>query len=105
MEKKVNIQNVLPRYLLSKNYLSDIEKSPNTNRQYLGQPDMIKTKTGRLITAYPIGHGKGPLVMKVSDDKGETWIEKTNIPSKFRHYRLNKRYSILLYHHPNQDNL
>lgn len=79
--KKVNIQNVLPRYMLTKNYLSDIEKSPKTERQYLGQPDMIKTNTGRLITAYPIGHGKGPLAMKISDDKGETWIEKTDIPA------------------------
>ena len=83
--KRTNIQNNLPRYILPKQYLSDIEKSPNTERQYLGQPDMIKTKTGRLITSYPIGHGKGPLVMKVSDDSGETWVEKMDIPSSWTH--------------------
>ena len=82
-DRKVNVQNKLPRYILPKQYLSDIEKSPNTERQYLGQPDMIKTKTGRIITSYPIGHGKGPLVMKVSDDSGETWVEKMDIPSSW----------------------
>ena len=82
-EKKVNIQNVLPRYSLPSKYLSTIEKSPNTERQYLGQPDMIRTKTGRLITVYPIGHGKGPLVMKISEDNGDTWVEKKDIPESW----------------------
>lgn len=81
--KKVNVQNVLPRYVLPEKYLMDIEKSPNTDRQYLGQPDMIQTKTGRLILVYPIGHGKGPLVMRISDDKGETWTEKSDIPESW----------------------
>ncbi len=82
-EKRVNIQNVLPRYSLPLKYLSTIEKSPNTERQYLGQPDMIRTKTGRLITVYPIGHGKGPLVMKISEDNGDTWVEKKDIPESW----------------------
>ena len=69
--------------MLSKEYLSDIEKSPGGNRQYLGQPDMVRTSTGRLITAYPAGHGKGPIIMKISDDDGETWVEKTNTPSSW----------------------
>lgn len=71
VDKKINIKNVLPHYMLSKEYLSDIEKSPGGNRQYLGQPDMVRTSTGRLITAYPAGHGKGPIIMKISDDDGE----------------------------------
>lgn len=83
VDKKINIKNVLPHYMLSKEYLSDIEKSPGGNRQYLGQPDMVRTSTGRLITAYPAGHGKGPIIMKISDDDGETWVEKTNIPTSW----------------------
>lgn len=58
---------------LTDKYLRDIEKKPNTDRQYLGQPDMVRTKTGRLITAYPVGHG--PIVMQISEDNGETWTE------------------------------
>lgn len=81
--RKVNIQNVLPRYILPPKYLSTIEKSPYTERQYLGQPDMTRTKTGRLITVYPIGHGKGSLVMRISEDNGDTWIEKKDIPSSW----------------------
>ena len=34
---------------------------------------MIRTKSGRLITSFPQGHGKGPLIMKISDDDGATW--------------------------------
>ena len=81
--KAVNIRNVLPRYVMPEKYLSTIERAPGTNRQYLGQPDMIRTQSGRLITAYPIGHGKGPLVMRISDDGGLTWTEKTDIPASW----------------------
>lgn len=74
----------IPQYELPDSYLSDIEKSPNTDRQYLGQPDMVLTSTGRLITAYPVGHGHGPIVMQISDDNGETWTEKTNLPDSWK---------------------
>lgn len=36
-----------------------------------------------LITVYPVGHGHGKLVMKVSEDAGETWTGKTDIPSSW----------------------
>ncbi len=82
--KKLRIANGLridkKHYDLNPKYLSDIEKKPGTKRQYLGQPDMIRTKTGRLITTYPVGHGKGPLVMQISEDDGKTWKEKKDIP-------------------------
>ena len=81
--KAVNIHNVLTRYVMPEKYLSTIERAPGTDRQYLGQPDMIQTETGRLITAYPIGHGKGPLVMRISEDGGVTWTEKTDIPASW----------------------
>ena len=81
--KAVNLHNVLDRYVMPEKYLSDIEKAPYTDRQYLGQPDMILTETGRLIMAYPVGHGKGPLVMRISDDGGVTWTEKTDIPASW----------------------
>lgn len=85
--KKLRIANGLridkKHYDLNSKYLSDIEKKPGTERQYLGQPDMIRTKTGRLITTYPIGHGKGPLVMQISDDEGKTWKEKKDIPTSW----------------------
>ena len=76
VSKTVNVRNVLPRYVMPEQYLSTIERAPGTSRQYLGQPDMIRTQSGRLITAYPIGHGKGPLVMRTSEDGGITWTEK-----------------------------
>ena len=83
VSKTVNVRNVLPRYVMPEQYLSTIERAPGTSRQYLGQPDMIRTQSGRLITAYPIGHGKGPLVMRTSDDGGITWTEKTDIPASW----------------------
>ena len=83
VNKNVNIHNVLDRYVMPEKYLSTIERAPGTDRQYLGQPDMILTETGRLITAYPVGHGKGPLVMRISDDGGVSWTEKTDIPASW----------------------
>ena len=75
VKKDIPLQNTLPLYELPEDYLTDIEKAPGTDRQYLGQPDMVRTSTGRLITAYPVGHGHGPLVMRISDDEGESWTE------------------------------
>ncbi len=83
VKKKLIISNPLSHYTLDDRYLSDIEKAPGTQRQYLGQPDMVRTSSGRLITAYPQGHGKGPIIMRISDDNGETWTEKTDIPSSW----------------------
>ena len=83
VNKNISITSKIPMYQLSEDNLSDIEKAPNTDRQYLGQPDMVRTKSGRLITAYPKGHGKGPLIMQISDDDGETWTEKTDTPSSW----------------------
>ena len=86
--KDLIISNELPVYMLDDKYLSDVEK-PDTSteegrrNQYLGQPDMVRTSTGRLITAFPQGHGKGPLIMKISDDNGETWTKKTDIPASW----------------------
>ena len=83
VSKKLTISNTLETYELPANRLTDIERSPGGDRQYLGQPDMVRTSTGRLITAYPKGHGKGPIIMQISDDNGETWIEKNNTPSSW----------------------
>ena len=82
--KPLVIQYTIPQYELPEENLSDIEKKPGTDRQYLGQPDMIMLKDNKtLYTAYPVGHGCGPLVMKVSTDAGETWTEKTDIPASW----------------------
>ncbi|QUY65352.1 DUF4091 domain-containing protein [Helcococcus kunzii] len=70
---------------LPEKYLStiDIDKDNSKGRRYLGQPDMVQTKTGRLITAYPKGHGRGPVILQISDDLGETWTELTNTPKSW----------------------
>lgn len=66
---------------LSAKYLSVIEKAPHTERQYLGQPDMVMLDDEQtLLTVYPVGHGFGPLVMQVSEDAGESWQEKEDLP-------------------------
>lgn len=72
-----------PYYDLPEKYQSTVHFSEDTSNQYFGQPDMVRTKTGRLITAFPQGHGHGPLIMKYSDDDGETWIQKNDIPESW----------------------
>ncbi len=81
----IQIHYTIPQFTLGEEYQSDVFKpdtSAGTNLYY-GQPDMVRTKEGRLITAFPQGHGKGPLIMMISDDEGETWTRKTDIPASW----------------------
>lgn len=75
--------NTVAEYKLADKHLSTVMREPGGKRQYLGQPDMIRTNTGRLIAAFPEGHGKGPLIMMTSDDDGATWTEKKDIPASW----------------------
>lgn len=88
MKLTYNSDNLLvksPKLLLDTRYLSDIEKAMGTPRQYLGQPDMIYIEeVNKLILVYPVGHGVGPIVMRVSMDSGETWQEQENLPESWR---------------------
>ena len=84
--KEITIHNTVPVYKLDDSKLSDIDKDETNaqGRRYLGQPDMVMLDDNRtLITVYPVGHGHGKLVMKVSEDAGETWTGKTDIPSSW----------------------
>lgn len=74
----------LEKFQVPYEYKKVIEKAPGTSRQYLGHVDICKTRTGRLIMAYPVGHGKGPIVMRISDDNGATWQEKTDTPESWQ---------------------
>ena len=83
-EDELYIKNRLPVYQLDASCLTDIDKDEGGERQYLGQPDMIMLDDNQtLITAYPVGHGCGPIVMKVSRDAGKTWEEKTDLPESW----------------------
>lgn len=83
VSRELTIKNTLPQYKLDQTKVMDVHKSLDTSNQYFGQPDMIRTKSGRLITSFPQGHGKGPLIMKISDDDGATWTRKTDIPASW----------------------
>lgn len=83
VSRELTIKNTLPQYKLDQTKVTDVHKSLDTSNQYFGQPDMIRTKSGRLITSFPQGHGKGPLIMKISDDDGATWTRKTDIPASW----------------------
>lgn len=78
--------NVIPRLILPDANKTILDSRPNeteTTGRYLGQPDMIRTKTGRLIVAYPKGHGKGPVVMQYSDDDAKSWKFLENTPTSW----------------------
>ena len=84
--KEITIHNTVPVVQLDASKLSDIDKDETNakGRRYLGQPDMVMLDDSRtLLTVYPVGHGHGKLVMQVSEDAGETWTEKTDIPSSW----------------------
>lgn len=45
-------------------------------KDYLGHPDSVLLDNGNILTAFPMDHGKGETIMKLSTDRGLTW---TNI--------------------------
>jgi hypothetical protein len=52
--------------------------------QYLGHPTTVLLEDGRTIVAvYPKGHGRGPIVMKRSEDGGLTWSERLRVPENW----------------------
>ena len=52
--------------------------------QYLGHPTTVLLEDGRTILAvYPKGHGRGPIVLKRSDDGGLTWSDRLPIPENW----------------------
>ncbi len=52
--------------------------------QYLGHPTTVLLEDGRTILAvYPQGHGKGAIVMKRSEDGGQTWSGRLPTPENW----------------------
>ena len=52
--------------------------------QYLGHPTTVLLEDGKTIfCVYPKGHGRGPIVMKRSDDGGLSWSERLPTPKSW----------------------
>lgn len=43
---------------------------------YLGHPDSVLLKDGKILTFYPQGHGKGAILSAISTDGGKSYTEK-----------------------------
>ncbi len=53
--------------------------------QYLGHPTTVLLEDGQtLIAVYPMGHGRGAIVLKHSDDGGKTWGERLPVPESWK---------------------
>lgn len=52
--------------------------------QYLGHPTTVLLDDAiSILTVYPQGHGRGPIMMKRSPDGGRTWSERLPVPENW----------------------
>ncbi|MEO2002914.1 MAG: sialidase family protein [Candidatus Poribacteria bacterium] len=52
--------------------------------QYIGHPTTALLDDGRtMLCVYPLGHGRGAVVLKRSDDGGLTWSERLPVPDNW----------------------
>lgn len=67
--------SVKPEGLESKyDYLYDLV-TIDDSKEYMAHPDAVLLKNGNILTMYPAGHGKGPILNKISTDGGLTYTE------------------------------
>lgn len=58
-----------------------VDREPD---QYLGHPTTVLLEDGKtLLCVYPKGHGKGPIVLKRSEDGGKSWSERLDVPENW----------------------
>ena len=70
----------IPTETLDETYYTVIDKTD----YYLGHPDLVYTGENKLLIAYPLGHGKGEIVMRESTDKGISWsAPRSDLPASF----------------------
>ncbi len=50
---------------------------------YLGHVSTVRLGDGAILAAYPLGHGRGAIVCKRSDDGGRTWSERLPVPASW----------------------
>ena len=55
----------------------------NKKQYYLGHPDNVLLDNGDILTAYPIGHGRGTTLISRSTDDGASWNNITGLPESF----------------------
>ncbi|MEG1646636.1 MAG: sialidase family protein [Clostridia bacterium] len=62
-----------------------VARGENRLTFYLGHPDSVLLDSGKIIVAYPLGHGKGETALKESVDGGITWSERfKHTPESFK---------------------
>lgn len=64
--------------------ISDEKGTKDADSYYLGHPDSVLLDNGDIITAYPIGHGRGETIVKRSSDEGINYTKINNLPESFK---------------------
>lgn len=63
---------------------SDLRVVVDNPAGYIAHPDTVLTDDGKILVMYPLGHGKGEIAMRTSDDFGASWSDRVSgLPSSW----------------------
>ena len=86
-EAVVNVRSITLRQAIHLDLDQDSARQTVVDKElgvYLGHVSTVLLDDGKtILAAYPMGHGRGSIILKRSDDGGKTWSPRLSVPASW----------------------